>query len=112
MRFRKSSAASASSTSSGAARWAWCTAPGRTVAIKTVALTGSSVERDTHEARFLQEAKAAGSLSHPAIITIYDVGREGDTAFIAMELLEGQDLRDLIGNVSLTPSQSVAIAAS
>jgi eukaryotic-like serine/threonine-protein kinase len=85
---------------------------GRTVAIKTVALTGSSVERDTHEARFLQEAKAAGSLSHPAIITIYDVGREGDTAFIAMELLEGQDLRDLIGNVSLTPSQSVAIAAS
>ena len=84
----------------------------RTVAIKTVSLTGSATERDVHEKRFLQEARAAGSLSHPAIITIYDVGREGDTAFIAMELLEGQDLRDLIGTVSLTPSQSVEIAAA
>ena len=85
---------------------------GRTVAIKTVALTGSSKERDVHEARFLQEARAAGSLSHPAIITIYDVGREGDTAFIAMELLEGRDLRDLIKDVSLVPSRSVAIVAA
>jgi serine/threonine protein kinase len=84
---------------------------GRTVAIKTIALTGSTKERDTHEKRFLQEARAAGSLSHPAIITIYDVGREGDTAFIAMELLDGRDLRDLIRDVSLVPSKSVAIAA-
>jgi eukaryotic-like serine/threonine-protein kinase len=40
------------------------------------------------------------------------VGREGDTAFIAMELLEGQDLRELIRGVSLMPSRSVAIAAA
>jgi eukaryotic-like serine/threonine-protein kinase len=85
---------------------------GRTVAIKTISLTGSAEERDQHEARFMQEARAAGSISHPAIITIYDVGREGDTAFIAMELLEGRDLRDMIGTVSLSPTQSVAIAAS
>jgi serine/threonine protein kinase len=85
---------------------------GRTVAIKTIALTGSAAERDIHEARFLQEARAAGSIGHPSIITIYDVGREGDTAFIAMELLEGQDLRDLIRDVSLMPSRSVAIAAA
>jgi serine/threonine protein kinase len=84
----------------------------RTVAIKTVALTGSSKERDGHEARFLQEARAAGALNHPAIITIYDVGREGDTAFIAMELVEGRDLRDLIADVAITPSRAVAIAAS
>ncbi len=84
----------------------------RTVAIKTVGLTGSSKERDGHEARFLQEARAAGGLSHPSIITIYDVGREGDTAFIAMELVEGKDLREVIANVSLTPSRSVAIAAA
>jgi serine/threonine protein kinase len=84
----------------------------RTVAIKTVALTGSHKERDTHEARFLQEARAAGGLSHPSIITIYDVGREGDTAFIAMELVEGKDLRELIADVSLTPSRAVAIAAA
>ena len=85
---------------------------GRTVAIKTVALTGSAAERDVHEARFLQEARAAGSIGHPSIITIYDVGREGDTAFIAMELLEGRDLREMIRDVGLMPSQSVAIAAA
>ncbi len=84
----------------------------RTVAIKTVALTGSSKERDMHEARFLQEARAAGALNHPSIVTIYDVGREGDTAFIAMELVEGKDLRDLIADVTLPPSRSVAIAAA
>jgi serine/threonine-protein kinase len=85
---------------------------GRTVAIKTIALTGSAAERDMHEARFLQEARAAGSIGHPSIITIYDVGREGDTAFIAMELLEGRDLRDMIRDVSLMPSRSVEIAAA
>lgn len=84
----------------------------RTVAIKTVALTGSHTERDQHEARFLQEARAAGGLSHPAIVTIYDVGREGDMAFIAMELIEGKDLSEAIKEVSLTPSRSVAIAAA
>jgi eukaryotic-like serine/threonine-protein kinase len=84
---------------------------GRTVAIKTIALTGNAAERDVHEARFLQEARAAGSIGHPSIITIYDVGREGDTAFIAMELLEGRDLRDMIRDVSLMPSRSIDIAA-
>ena len=85
---------------------------GRTVAIKTISLTGNAAERDVHEARFLQEARAAGSIGHPSIITIYDVGREGDTAFIAMELLEGRDLREMIRDVTLRPSQSVAIAAA
>ncbi len=86
---------------------------GRIVAIKTIALAGSSrEERDMHEARFLQEARAAGRLSHPAIITIYEMGREGDVAFIAMELLQGVDLRSLIRDASLTPSQSAAIVAA
>ncbi|HSS27190.1 MAG TPA: serine/threonine-protein kinase, partial [Usitatibacter sp.] len=84
----------------------------RTVAIKTIALAGDAKERDVHEARFMQEARAAGSLSHPAIVTIYDVGREADTAFIAMELVEGRDLKDLIRESSLTPSRSVEIAAA
>jgi serine/threonine-protein kinase len=85
----------------------------RVVAIKTIALGGtSSEERDQHEKRFLQEAKAAARASHPAIITIYEMGREGDDAFIAMELLEGVDLRDLIRNASLKPSQAMTIAAS
>ncbi len=85
---------------------------GRTVAIKTIALTGNAAERDMHEKRFLQEARAAGGIAHPAIITIYDVGREGDSAFIAMELLEGSELRDLIEAGHLSPSQCVATVAA
>jgi serine/threonine-protein kinase len=85
----------------------------RVVAIKTISLGGGSrEERDQHEARFLQEARAAARISHPSIITIYEMGREGDTAFIAMELLEGMDLRELIRNANLKPSQALTIAAS
>ena len=83
----------------------------RTVAIKTVALAGSEEERDRHEARFLQEARAAGGISHPSIVTIYDAGREGDTAFIAMELVEGRDLRALIAE-GVAPARAVEIAAA
>ena len=68
----------------------------RQVAVKTILLPQDPAERATYEARFLQEAKAAGSLNHPNIITIYDLGREGDWAFIAMELLDGEELRDLM----------------
>jgi serine/threonine-protein kinase len=86
---------------------------GRIVAIKTIALAGASgEERDQHEARFLQEARAAARLSHPAVITIYEMGREGDVAFMAMELLEGVDLRALIRDASLAPSQALTIAAT
>jgi len=84
----------------------------RTVAIKTVALAGSDEERNRHEARFLQEARAAGGISHPAIVTIYDAGREGDTAFIAMELVDGRDLRALIADTTLAPARAVEIAAA
>jgi len=66
----------------------------RTVALKTIMLTGDASERATYEARFMQEARAAGRLSHPAVITIYDVGREGELAWIAMERLHGVDLRE------------------
>ena len=83
----------------------------RRVAIKTIALTGADPERDRHEARFRQEARAAGGVSHPAIVTIYDVGREGDMAFIAMELVEGRELRELIREGALTPTHAVEIAA-
>lgn len=86
---------------------------GRIVAIKTIALGGTSrEERDRHEARFLQEARAAGRISHPSVITIYEMGREGDVAFIAMELLDGVDLRSLIREARLAPSQALTIAAS
>ena len=75
----------------------------RTVAIKCIILTDDPAVRADYEARFFQEAKAAGGLNHPNLVTIHDVGREGDIAYMAMELLEGTDLRALIerGPVSL-----------
>ena len=75
----------------------------RTVAIKTILMSADAGERAEYEARFYQEAKAAGGLNHPSIITIYDIGREGDTAYMAMELLDGSELRELMkrGRVAL-----------
>ena len=75
----------------------------RTVAIKCIILMEDPAVRAEYEARFFQEAKAAGGLNHPNLVTIHDVGREGDIAYMAMELLEGTDLRDLMsrGRVAL-----------
>ena len=47
-------------------------------------------------ARFRNEAMAAGRLTHPGIVAIYDYGEDGDTAFIAMEYAEGQGLREYL----------------
>ncbi len=71
---------------------------GRTVAIKTISLGLMSEDKEEYEGRFYQEAKAAGCLSHPNIVTIYDVGKSGDVAYIAMEFLEGRELRDILND--------------
>ena len=52
--------------------------------------------------RFKREAQSAGSLSHPNIVTIYDVGVHEDKTFIAMEYVEGKTLRELIKSDELT----------
>ena len=68
----------------------------RTVAVKSIILMDDPATRSDYEARFLQEAKAAGGLNHPNLVTIHDVGREGDVAYMAMELLDGTELRALM----------------
>jgi serine/threonine protein kinase len=68
----------------------------RPVALKTMRLPDDAEERTHLEGRFRQEAKAAGGLNHPHIVTVHDLGREGDWLYIAMELLQGPELRELI----------------
>ena len=52
-------------------------------------------------ARFEREAKAVAALNHPSILAIFDVGRQGDTAYMVMELLEGETLRQRLGGGGL-----------
>jgi eukaryotic-like serine/threonine-protein kinase len=67
---------------------------GRRVAIKTMALSGDFAADDINavKERFFREAEAAGSLSHPHIVQIFEAGEEHDLAYIAMEFIEGHDL--------------------
>ncbi len=59
--------------------------------------------------RFLKEAMAVGRLSHPSIVTVYDVGQDHGTIFIAMEFLEGLPLDELAGNQRLSLEQIINI---
>lgn len=52
--------------------------------------------------RFLKEAKAVGRLSHPGIVTVYDVDRDGEIIYIAMEFIEGDSLNELMKKKKLT----------
>ncbi|MCK9199972.1 MAG: protein kinase [Gallionella sp.] len=67
----------------------------RTVAIKTI--LKSSVDKSESEeafSRFRREARAAGRLSHPKIVAIYEYGEDDDMAFIVMELIRGKELKE------------------
>ena len=83
----------------------------RQVALKTMQLPEEPEERAHLEGRFRQEAKAAGGLNHPNIITVHDLGREGEWLYIAMELLQGEELRELMTQGRLTLPLAVDIAA-
>jgi len=84
----------------------------RPVAVKTVNITLEREYADKYEKRFYQEARAAGSLNHPNIVTIHDVGKAGDVVFMAMEYIEGVELRTLIGEGQpLRVAQALSIAA-
>ena len=72
---------------------------GRPVAIKV--LRGELAADDESRARFMREARAASALNHPHIITIYDIGRDRGTDFIAMEYVAGLSLADLLGRARL-----------
>lgn len=84
----------------------------RRVALKELVLpsAGTPTQREERLRRFYREAKAAGSLAHPNIVTIYEVGEDAGRHFIAMEYLEGRNLRELLdAEGSLSPEQAVPI---
>jgi len=81
----------------------------RTVAIKTLQFDTDLDEEQLKSVkeRFFREAESAGMLNHPNIITIYDAGEDYDISYIAMELLEGEDLKKNCDKQNLLPIKRV-----
>jgi serine/threonine-protein kinase len=81
----------------------------RMVAIKTLKFE-DDIDLEDQKAlkeRFFREAESAGRLSHPNIVTIYDTGEDQDMCYIAMELLDGRDLKDWTPKDKLRPMRDV-----
>jgi serine/threonine-protein kinase len=80
----------------------------REVAVKTINYAEVAPEElNDVKARFFREAEAAGKLSHPNIVTIYDMGEDHDMAYIAMELLKGKELTHYCQKKHLMPIKRV-----
>jgi serine/threonine-protein kinase len=75
---------------------AWDPLLSRTVALKTLHIDADPSTRESFDALFLNEARAAAGLSHPHIVTVFDAGPSDAGVYIAMERLQGQDLRHLL----------------
>src|ERR1041385_4784112 len=80
----------------------------REVAIKTL-----PAEMSGHPEllrRFEREARAASALNHPNIVTIYDAGREGDVSYLAMEIVDGSSLRNVLDGKPMALRRLLAIS--
>ena len=82
---------------------------GREVAIKVIH-TSASMGPEARE-RFATEARAAGVLNHPNIVTVHEMGEEQGVLFLAMELVKGEDLGTLIRAGTLTPRDTLEVLA-
>ena len=80
---------------------------GRPVAIKTIRIADipNPEERNKLRERLFREARSAGMLSHPGIVTIYDVEQQGDVAYIAMEYVDGFTLDHLLSQDQPIPQE-------
>ncbi len=85
----------------------------REVAIKTLRYGEiDSKQIEEMKKRFFREAESAGRLSHPNVVTIYDIGEDNDLAYIAMELLDGVDLTKYCRKNNLLPIRDVVTIVS
>jgi len=84
----------------------------REVAIKTLNPSLPEEVMDEVRERFLREAKSAGRLNHPNVVTIYDVGEQDDVAYIAMELIEGRSLQHMLRDPERLPIETVVDLAA
>ncbi len=82
---------------------------GREVAVKVIAFDVSSDPDRLH--RFEKEARAVAALSHPSILSVYDVGTEAGAPYVVFELLEGESLRQRLGREALPARKAVDWAA-
>jgi serine/threonine protein kinase/dipeptidyl aminopeptidase/acylaminoacyl peptidase len=80
----------------------------RDVALKV--LPGAIVDDPLRYARFLQEARAASAIEHPHIAVIHEIGEADGITFIAMELLLGETLGDVLARGALTPVRAIELA--
>ncbi len=80
---------------------------GRAVALKTLRLDVHGIEQEEMLRRFKNEARSAGVLNHPSIVTIYDAGEDQGLFYIAMEFIEGRTLGELIQEHRVLPVEQV-----
>jgi serine/threonine protein kinase len=85
---------------------------GRTVALKTISMmiAISQRDREAYERRFIEEARAAGALSHPSIVVVYDVGSEPEAKrlYMALEYLPGRTLDAVLSTQGALPWKQAA----
>ncbi|HXK11057.1 MAG TPA: protein kinase [Vicinamibacteria bacterium] len=82
---------------------------GRAVAIKV--LRGPAFSDQERRNRFEQEARSASALNHPNIVTIYEISSVGEVRYIAMELVEGRTLREILHEGHLLTRRALQLAA-
>jgi CheY-like chemotaxis protein len=79
----------------------------RSVALKTIRFDTDQVERRTQVTRLLEEAVVNARVNHPNIVTVYDFGDDGASAFIAMELVEGESLETYLNTYRRVPPNRI-----
>ena len=82
---------------------------GREVAIKI--LSAEFTSNPNRLERFEQEARSASALNNPNIITVHDVGSHNGASYIAMELIDGKSLRELLQAGALSIKRAISVAA-